>query len=215
MQITNSNINFTSRNPVIRFADDIARKINNEYPRLSSTKMAGMAKSNNFTQNIYLLHKKINMMRFDILYMKLLKKNKYLDRAKLLTDEIKIKKVGNCQESAELAEIAARVNGIKACRIAGMTYKIGDEYESLDHAVLYIDTKKPYIIDPWLGFADYLPNAIKRFQKEYNAFFDFPKKIEDCKVKFDYITEKYTPTKGELESLRENFPNLIIKKGSN
>lgn len=26
---------------------------------------------------------------------------------------------------------------------------------------------KPYIIDSWLGFADYVPNTIKRFQKEF------------------------------------------------
>ena len=33
--------------------------------------------------------------------------------------------------------------------------------------------KKPYVIDPWLGFADYVPRAIQRYKNEFGYHFDF------------------------------------------
>ena len=40
MQVDNKNsIRFTSRNATIRFADDIVRKVNNEFPRISASRV--------------------------------------------------------------------------------------------------------------------------------------------------------------------------------
>ena len=37
--LENKNVNFNARNPKIRFADNIARKVNKEFPRISPSKL--------------------------------------------------------------------------------------------------------------------------------------------------------------------------------
>ena len=44
--LANNNIAFTSRKFEIRFADDIARRANKCYPRLSNTKVDGFTHAN-------------------------------------------------------------------------------------------------------------------------------------------------------------------------
>ena len=62
--------------------------------------------------------------------------------------------------------------------------------EHLNHVVLYVENgKKPYIIDVWLGFADYLPNAIQRYKSEFSYLFPF-EKAKSQKFMFDKY--KYT-----------------------
>ena len=46
------NQNFTSLNKEIRFADDIARAVNRNYPRISSTRMECLEHSEEFAQLI-------------------------------------------------------------------------------------------------------------------------------------------------------------------
>ena len=80
-----------------------------------------------------------------------------------------------------------------------------------------IDDKKPYIIDSWLGFADYVPNAIQRYQKEFENFFDFRQaKTQEMIVKEDYynvltfLNENFS--KKDIRDLKKIVPNLILKK---
>lgn len=166
--IPNNNINFSARNPQIRFADDIARKVNKEFPRFSSTRMDSFSVSNLFVSELEDQWDKIRKMR--------LLKNAYktkptlVEKAKSLFSIIKFTQLGNCAESAELAFMFAKINGIKDCAIAGLYHPKGHDY---DHVVLLVKEKKPYVIDPWLGFADYVPNAIKRYQNEHHNCFEF------------------------------------------
>ena len=170
------NLAFTSRNPHIRFADNIARRVNSVYPRLSSTKYDGLRHNEMYCRNIKSLLKRIEWMRKE-LYLSLSEvKGDYVKKSLRFTDLIKRKKLGNCHESAILAEIAAKANGIRNCYTAQLKPLTNNSSDSLDHAVLFVDSPKhPYIIDPWLGFADFVPNAIERYKKEYSKHFDFKK----------------------------------------
>ena len=82
-----------------------------------------------------------------------------------------------------------------------------------------VNDKKPYIIDPWLGFADYLDNASQKYQKDYSQHFDFKKgKLE--KLIFEperYKHDEYNRflkkpiSEEDLETLRKLYPQLVVK----
>ena len=126
------------------------------------------------------------------------------------TDLIKRKKLGNCHESAILAEIAAKANGIRNCYTAQLKPLTNNSSDSLDHAVLYVDSPKhPYIIDPWLGFADFVPNAFERYRKEFSAHFDFDKFGTD-KMFFEPLGMRKNLSIEETKKLKESFSELRI-----
>lgn len=164
------NPNFNSINREIRFADDIARQINKNYPRISSTRMDCLEHSEEFAQLIENLESKKEYIRL-LTNIKIKQVTKPIDKIKIFLNSIKNFKIGNCGESAELSLIAAKLNGIKDCSIRAVKHPDGYSY---DHSVVYVQNgTKPYIIDSWLGFADYVPNTIKRFQKEFRNSFWF------------------------------------------
>lgn len=200
MQInTNSNINFNARNPQIRFADDITRKINQEFPRFSATRMECLNASKLFVNEIEAQCGKINKMRD---YKKAYEtKPTLVEKAKSLFSTIKLFQLGNCGESAELAFMFAKINNIKDCVIAGLYHPKGNDY---DHAVLFVKGKKPYIIDPWLGFADYIPNAIKRYQGEFKNCFEL---LDDEQIIFKEEPHvlNYDFTKKEVNKLKKAY----------
>lgn len=166
--INHSNQSFTSLNREIRFADDIARVVNKNYPRISSTRIEGLDHSEKFAQLIENSDSKMDYIRL-ITNINLKQTKNPIEKIKIILNSIKTYKFGNCGESAELSLIAAKVNGIKDCSIRVVEHPDGYSY---DHAVVYVvNGKKPYIIDSWLGFADYVPNTIKRFQKEFRKTF--------------------------------------------
>ena len=111
---------------------------------------------------------------------------------------IKKYKLGNCGESAQLAAIVAKINGIKDCHIAQIC---NHEAKDLDHSVLFVNDKKPYIIDCWLGFADYAPNALNKYKTLYNKIF----KLKDNNQLTFYtnINDEYTDFLKE-----EDFKNI-------
>lgn len=210
------NSSFTARNPEIRFADDIVRKVNQEFPRLSNTKIQDF-------KNIDKCRNLLDNIQFNIAEMRWAKSEAFenaktfAEKLLALTTPIKKFKVGNCGESAQLAEIAARVNGIKDCFCVDVlgNGKFGER--SLDHAVLLVENNgKPYIIDTWLGFADYLPEAVKRYQKEYRKHFDFNRCINED-IHFSNSLP-YDPTRKVFDNiyskkeLRKLYPELIINK---
>lgn len=212
----NYNTNFKSRNAEIRFADDIARKVNQVFPRISSSKIEDFKNINQY-ENVYRRAQlKIDLMRSDK-YEAYDKFHTFSKKLLAITSVIKAHKVGNCGESAQLSEIAARANGIKDCFCASVLWKGSFGYKySMDHSVLLVKNNgKPYVIDSWLGFADYLPEAIKRYQKEFRIHFDFKHKngkmCIDRPVSYD-PTGKIFAKKYSDEELRKLYPELILKK---
>ena len=120
-------------------------------------------------------------------------------------------KVGNCHESAILAEIAAKTNGIRNCFVAQIKPHTGRMADTHDHAVLYVDSfKRPYIIDAWLGFADYVPNAMERYRKEYSNFFDF-EKFGTEKMFFDMLQAKTSVNGDAILALQKHLPEFVIE----
>lgn len=205
----NKNVHFNARNPKIRFADDIARKVNQKFPRVSATKMEALNQATNYSKTIANLKMAIRKMRFET--------NKRIrlfggmdELVDTLCNAIKKNKKGNCGESAELTVIATKANEIGNCVKATMENPYGGNF---DHAVVLVKDKKPYIIDAWLGFADYVPNAIKRYQGEFRRYFDFDSLGEKIVIKeeeYSRLNEKFS-TK-ELNKIKTNHPELILHK---
>jgi len=214
MKINSTETTFQSRNQTIRFADDIARRVNQCYPRVSASNFSDMKNIDYFKRMEINLTGKLSDMREDKLD-KLFKAKTLKEMLLAIVEPIKESKVGNCGESAELSAIAAKANGIKDCYIVN----IKGEYDNdLDHMVLYVNDKKPYIIDAWLGFADYVPNAVNRYKSEFSRHFDkdslnykfvFAQKEDG----YDYFLD-YKFSDNNVALLRRLFPELVIKKSS-
>ena len=200
---------FTSRNAIIRRADDIARKINTAYPRISSTNVGDFKYAEQFDGLQTRLSKKIKNLR-DLLEHNCKKENSdILSKIIKFAKYISITKLGNCIESAILTYIAVIVNDIENGMIAQV---VSEEKGSLDHAVLYIlDKKNPYIIDAWLGFADFESNALQRYKNEFNYHFELSKD-QDEKIKFAafYTIFDYFLSNIPKEELKKNFTELKL-----
>lgn len=212
MEVNSVNsFNFQSRNKTIRFADDIARRVNTCYPRVSSTIFEDFHNVGKFRNLMIELFNRINMMReykSDLLYSA----KGTLSKMCALIYPIKMFHCGNCRESAQLSVIAAKANGIKDCSLASIHTMDG---RSLDHGVAYVDGKNPYIIDSWLGFADYVPNAITRYKSEYLHHFDIDRNTKIKFMKRDGSYDYFLNTeleKDDLEKLRKFLPEIILKK---
>ena len=205
-------IPFKSRNKIIRYADDIVRRVNVCYPRISSSKVDDFTNIHAFRKYHKELSDRVRMFREDI-------KDSFneavnlVGEAKAFVNPVKRHKLGNCGESAQLANILAKVNGIKNCYIASLRTST---LRSLDHSVVYVEGKTPYIIDAWLGFADYVPNAILRYKNEYRKHFFI---LDDNKLIFQKLDNKYTHslnqnfTQIQIDELKKIFPEQVIKKG--
>ena len=164
-----NNSTFSSRNPNIRFADNLVRKVNTEYPRISGTKVECFNNSEKFENVLGTICDKLEVIRCNIEKYHC-KKTSKKNKIKKILFLIKNLKVGNCNESSLLSLVAAKINGIENCSLAYLVSPKGFDY---DHSIVLVNDKKPYIIDAWLGFVDYVPNAIKKYQKELFFNFDF------------------------------------------
>ncbi len=202
---------YSNVNSSIQFADHIARRVNNVYPRMSISKYETFSSSKNFTNLMLRLDEDLNWIRYKFSDFSKDKKGNYLSQWKYLVDLIKKYKFGNCIESANLSEIAARVNGINDCQIATINAITKNKTSvSLDHAVLLVNGKKPYIIDTWLGFADTIPNAFYRFQHEFAKQMGLEKNSKFLPLKLMPFGKKHSVTPELQQKLKENFPELII-----
>lgn len=209
----NNNIQFTSRNKTIRFADDIVRKVNQEFPRISASRVDDFSSIISRTGYQKSLWSRINRMRDD--REKIFKRcYGIFEKYHSLINPIKKLKLGNCSESTHLTTLVARLNGIKNCFPARMYSPEGFDF---DHSVLYVNDEKPYVMDAWLGFADYLPEARLRYQKEFRKHFEF--NLSDSEniifpksqsVYSNFLSQELSNE--EMIVLKLLFPNLLIKK---
>lgn len=205
--------NFQSRNKTIRYADDIARRVNVCYPRISSSIVDDFENVCAFRNYQKKIGKRIRETLRGEISDNFDDADNFIGKILAFIKPIKKHKVGNCGESAQLASIVAKVNGIKDCYIASLRTSRG---RGLDHSVLYVNDKKPYIIDAWLGFADYEPNAIRRFKTEYGKHFFI---LKDDKLVFEPVKSDYSEvlnqdyTRRQINKLRKLYPEQVIKKG--
>lgn len=214
MQIDNySNIKFTSRNKTIRFADDIVRKVNNEFPRISASRVDDFSSIKSMSYYQLNLWGRIERMR-DHRDISFLCSVGIVEKFSSLINPIKKLKIGNCSESTHLTTLVARLNGVKNCVPTSLYSPEGFDF---DHSVLYVNDEKSYVIDAWLGFADYLPEARLRYQKEFRKHFEFD--FADSErmifqksknIYSNFLSREFS--KSEIELLRAEFSNLVIKK---
>ena len=218
-----NNIYFGSRRPVIRKADDMVRRINQMFPMASSTKY--LNKKNYYDHFPYrnrrdnITYIKLDSLRknceFNLVLERYGSKSSVFKKCSDLIDQIKNLKVGNCGECSFLAKVFAECNGLKNIYRADLY--CGDE--DIDHSVLFIDDKKPYIIDPWLGFADYVPKAFERYVGEYfNFIFDEEEDdVEQYLLNFKknaisvYNFSHGKFSKGLITKLTNKYPELLLK----
>ena len=226
MRINKTNLNFASRNRTVRYADDIARKVNVAFPRVSPSAAGHFNNAHNFLSlGVKLGRKMDNITR--IAWNNCITKEGYFQKIIGILEPIKRFKMGNCGEASQVAAVAAKINGIQDCRLASLYSKpkLGSGFivelpVDLDHAVLYVENNgKPYVIDSWLGFADFVPNALERYVKEYAKRLNLGKLTpEDIMIKPDELDNPYcklfakNPSGDELEKLRRKYPELIIER---
>ena len=94
---------------------------------------------------------------------------------------------------------------------------MNDKGEDLDHVVLLVNDKKSYIIDSWLGFADYVPNAFNKYKNEYRHILN----IEESEsvilssdidnVYNDFLKNDFS--RKQINKLKRIYPEMIIKRG--
>lgn len=188
MQINKyNNTSFTARNYEIRRADNIMRNMLNQYPSRSTTKQRlypivqnGLVTVENFMYKTMNLMDKIRNQRIYV------KDKNYLNR--IISDTAKYK-LANCGELTLIAKGAFLANGYKDLTLVNLNLKKKENgrirYKDLDHCFLLlnsgkdaniydIDTinKHAIIVDPWMGFVDYLHAGIKKYE---NVLINTPK----------------------------------------
>ena len=202
--------NFTSRNKKIRRAEDITRKVNNEYPRVASSRIDDYQNIDKFMGLKRRYTDRIIQLREDIDDEEDFFADT-LDNIKVLPRLVSERKIGNCAESTVLAGIAAKVNGIENFEAVGFDSSDSGE---IDHVALLVNDKKnPYIIDAWLGLADYVPNVIEKYKGEYSNLLELDgnndEKIELVPIPWGKMARIQKVSKKELQ---EAFPQLVLPK---
>ena len=214
MQIQNSNLNFTSKNAVIRRADNIARRINKVFPRVSERRVHGFRNINKFQFLEFNLRERTRQLRN-------IKSSKFdyapgtIQKLLAFLDPIKERKMGNCAETAQIAAICAKLNGINDAQIVGLRTKGG---RKLDHAVLYVENSgKPYIIDPWIGKAGYVPDMLKGYTSEYRETLDIGQHLKANHLKFMPLENdaysrflKKEISEEDKKALLRLYPELLV-----
>lgn len=211
----NTHTTFKSKNKVIRRADDIVRTLNNNYPRVSETNVEDFVNIDKFPVVTKLLDFKTMRMR-SCISTKRMNAIDLNSMIRALPDAVKKFRCGNCYESAELAALAAKVNGLKDFSIGRV---MSSDTGSLDHAVVVVKNgNNPYVLDAWLGFADYIPNAVERFNKEFSSHFNLSRKpnekiyIKPQEIKSYQESVINNITSEEIEDI---FPELLVKEKQN
>ena len=172
---------FKARNAEIRFADDVMRRVNNEFLKLSPTRIYS---------NLSDPKKMTNSQNNSIKNLSQLIENLRNVRANQKTDPsgylrhliwcVNKYKLGNCGESGSLAKLGLELNGIKSTKVSLWGYNGENVSTNLDHCFDIVNMaknanpadirtygKKAYVVDLWSGFVDYVPNAFKRYEAEY------------------------------------------------
>lgn len=220
------NINFKSRNPIVRKADKICRMVNTEFSSISSSKLSAKVNSNKKYDKFYqyargLSYKLMHKVRDELV----LYKSDIIERYKKIAELVKKEHLANCDELTCLAGLICAANGIKSQRLIvhKMENKTLDK-KSCEHVALALtekgdikkdvrmsDMKDVIIIDPWLGLADYAPNVAQKYK---NIFPQYLNLKDDDEVFMVPANFKFVFQESDFERAREEFPNFVIENKS-
>lgn len=224
MQNINNTISFGGSRQFLREADWVCRKVKSEFPMISPTHVYYSNPErilNNKNYMEFLMNKSLQLQedRADRHFLK--RGYKFL---KEVLYSAAVHKVGNCSESVSLAEMIAKMNGVKNC------YRLSfaeanpkkimsvDSRNKLDHTVLMVsknpvdqDGIKPsesLIIDPWLGISGRMRDIVTRYKNEFAKILKINK---DTSLAFK-LSEPLDLNEYDIEILRLGYPELIYKK---
>lgn len=217
---------FQSRNPEIRFADEIMRRVNHEFPLISATK---------FKDRFQKLSESMDVPSKYWHYIKGLgSRNERLRDLRASCDtnpfgylhdvmtDVEKHRIGNCGELATIGKAALVSNGLPALKATLCVYKGDVRYGILDHSFDIVNTcgfplmtrsvfmgKNSYIFDLWKGFIDYSSNAFRVYETEFgNALRpdeDGIKKTLGISLRDDFQMDKRA-----IKFVQEEYPTLII-----
>lgn len=213
---------FTARNADIRLADDIIRRVNQEFPKLSPSRIYY-----NLSGQRQILAKQTKSMieKSEIIkdFRKIRPnyKTQPANYIKHLLWSIKTYKLGNCGESASLAKIGLMANGIEnATKVSLYGYFSPNKRVKLDHSFVIVNLakdavlgkpetygNKAYVVDLWDGFVDDVAKAFKRFEAEYSGDSRMTG-IKNLGIQInDFEIDKETQN-----LIKKVFPNLKLKR---
>lgn len=201
-----NNTVFTGKPTLLKDADWICRKAKTTFPAISPNRL--------FYENCELIQENERFKDFIHRKGKTLIQDrnvrKFLESPfqilKAIIYSMKEHKVAHCSEYSTIAELIARMNGIKNCYQFFM--------KDYDHTFLLI-TKTPLndgikindiIIDPWLGISGRLRDVLMQYQHQYSDIFD----IDDDNIVL-HLKKSFYLEPDEINYFKEKFPELIFK----
>lgn len=211
---------FQARNAEIRYADDIVRRINNQFPRISLSRVDDFIKSRpqkvtqgqrDFLKNKSDLWRNVRNARpqYD--------KNP-IGYIKHVVASVFNLKLGSCGESGSLGKLGLAVNNIEGTRVTLKGFNGPKCKTDMNHCIVIVkmakDAKlhdyrtfgdKAYVVDPWMGFVDYVPNAFKRYEAAYSD--DFKMGVIDT---LGVDINDFQIDNNTKELVLKNFPDLKI-----
>lgn len=199
--------NFTGTKIYLQDADWVCRKVKTAFPAISPNRLyfenPALFISNNKLSNF--IREKGNILQQDRQDRKFLKSSfKFL---KEIIYSVKDHKVAHCNELSAIAELVARINGIKNCCRLNM--------KDHDHTFLVIGQKpienglfqkNNFIVDPWLGISGHAEDVFMKFQNVYNRIFKFYDG-EDVSLR---IKKPLLLSEDELTYFKDKYPELIF-----
>ena len=224
--------NFYARNKEIKIADQIMRQAKNTYPAISTSKGYTYSVVKKNPKNIYKCYKK---------YWELVKLRKQreelaaVDKIKKILSDTQATHNGNCSEMATISQAAFITNGYKDVKLVKLKLneeitqgnKITSESYEIDHIALIINAgekadlnnpktfnKKAIIVDPWVGFVDYIHNGLTKYDGIFMDGFRNENNILG-KMKQRIVFKQYDPltVNNEIcESFAISNPELKLKK---
>ena len=229
--------NFQAKNPFVRKADTLVRKVNKEIPTISVNKYAHFYNSPNFVYKDFFI-KLDDKFYYEVRgpLESIMDTSNAFDYLNTAIKYLKNSPLANCNELVDITQIIFAMNGIK-------TFKAVLE-PNIDHICLlaHIEQTKTIkdlslecvrkdarelhdiiVIDPWLNFVDYAPNASYKFQNDYLKFIEDPiarelgESFNISKVVPEiyfspYIESSLFVTPELKKVLVKTFPNLVWYK---
>lgn len=226
MKVFYPNNSLISHKNILKETEKICRIINSEFPAISSTKISEFHCAENnltfqtFANNVY---KRIRELIRDPIWKGYKEGDEQIFYLNLVNG-IKHHKIANCADYSKLCNLICGINGIQSQKAEMLLVKSdGRMGEMIDHAIHVISSNgkdikmnklsklnNVLIIDPWLGFADYAPQAEARFKSDFHKFFKIP---DGYSIMLNpYTTKEPKITDKVITFFRENFPQLIIDK---
>lgn len=203
---TSNSMNFTGKSRLLRDADWVCRKVKTTFPAISPNRL--------YRENAELIMANPRFEKFiyekGAVLMQDRRDRKFLSSPFNILSEIiysaKEHKVAHCAELSSLAEMVARMNGVKNCYRFSM--------KDYDHSFLLISENPvsrgikltDIIIDPWLGISGRVKNIFMQYEHQYGKIFPFDPQE-------NVVLNKRKPldlNDNEIKFLREKFPELVF-----